>query len=102
MEADHIVTGECLLAVSLSMVYLTMTIKKTFMAIKITTEPAEICGGSMPLKERKKIFNDIFLSFFWGSLLDSTRPELAGKNSLSPIASLCEDSQVSYWLNCSL
>lgn len=38
---------------------------KTLMATKLTTELAEIHGGNMPLKERKIIFNDLFLRFFF-------------------------------------
>lgn len=80
MEAGHVVTEFA--AVSLSVVYITMTVKKTFMVTKLTTEPAAICGGGTPLEERKKIFSVLFLPF-WGSSPGCTCPEFVGKNSLS-------------------
>lgn len=82
MEAGHVVTEFA--AVSLSVVYITMTVKKTFMVTKLTTEPAAICGGGTPLEERKKIFSVLFLPF-WGSSPGCTCPEFVGKNSLSPV-----------------
>lgn len=42
-------------AVSLSVAYITMTVKKTFMVTKLTTEPAAIHGGSTPLEEKKNL-----------------------------------------------
>lgn len=50
----RLVTSLVFAAVSLYMVYLTMT-KKMFMATKLTPEPAEIHGGNVPLKEIKNL-----------------------------------------------
>lgn len=66
------------------------------MATKLTTERVEIGGGNMPLKERKKSSMTSSLAF-WGvfTRLHVSRAHWKELNSLSPIASLCEDSQVS-------
>lgn len=69
MEAGHVVTEFA--AVSLSVVYITMTVKKTFMVTKLTTEPAAICGGGTPLEERKK--SSVSSSFPFGGLHQAAR-----------------------------
>lgn len=62
VEAGHVVTEFA--AVSLSVVYITMTMKKTFMVTKLTTEPAAIHGSSIVcLWKKEKTFSILFFHF---------------------------------------
>lgn len=68
---------------SLSVVHITVTMKKTFMVTKLTTEPAAIHGSRTPLEERKSSVSSSLT--FLGSSPGCTCPEFVGKNSLSPV-----------------
>lgn len=69
---------------SLSVVYITVTMEKTFMLTKLTTEPEAINAGSTPLEERKK--SSVSSSFtFLGSSRGCMYPEFVGKSSLCPV-----------------
>lgn len=74
---------------SLSLVHITMTMKKTFMVTKLTTEAAAIHGGSTPLEERKSLQHPL-LALFWGLHQAARVQSLLGRTPCPQ--SLCEVS----------